>query len=438
MAALSNRPSQQGALRLLEQGYAMVGLLLVIGAIKPLFSSPAEIQQLQSNVAQVTDGSLGFQILGSSIYLIALIMLLPRYRDVIALMAKNKALVLFLILIVISMMWSELPSVTLRRALALVGTTIFGIYLAMRFSPSELMILLALALGFSAIESLLFVLFSPRIAIHWASNYGAWSGAFGHKNILGRTMVLTMLVLWAVLPQLHRYRTLIWSTFALALFLVAMSQSRTSWIVAAGLMLAVPFVYYFQRSQIPLMIRILIVAFAALGALGVVVIEYADVGLQAVGRDDTFSGRTDIWAAAIEVGIDKPLLGHGYRTFWTRGLTNRLLTGNGHNSFLDIWLELGFVGLGLFMTSFIITGRRALQRLAHSNDRRGQWYLLFLLFMLVFGMAAQVFPDHGTIPWVLFIAITMYLTPLGVAQTVGQPGHHGRISESRHQPAAAE
>jgi len=434
MAAAS---SAKNSLRLLEQGYAMVGLLLVIGAIKPFFSSQAEIQQLQSNVALVTDGSLGFQILGSLIYLIALIMLLPRYQEVISLLSKNKALVLFMGVVVLSMMWSELPSVTLRRALALVGTTVFAVYLALRFSPSELLTLLAIALGFSAIESLLFVLFSPRTAIHWASNYGAWSGAFGHKNILGRTMVLTILVLWAVMPQVRRFRWPILGTIALSLLLVVMSQSRTSWIAAFGLLLAVPFLFYMQRSQIPLMIRILLVALAGLGTLGFVVLEYADVGLQAVGRDDTFSGRTDIWAAAIEVGSDKPLLGHGYRTFWTRGLTNRLLTGNGHNSFLDIWLELGTIGLGLFLTAFIVTGRRALKRLAQSNDRRGQWYVMFLLFMLVFGMAAQVFPDHGTIPWVFYIAITMHLTPYAMAQEqVGQRRRHP--DTPLRQPAPAE
>jgi len=157
-----------------------------------------------------------------------------------------------------------------------------------------------------------------------------------------------------------------------------------------------------------------------------------------VGRDDTFSGRTAIWAAAIDVGSDKPLLGHGYRTFWTLGLTNRLLIGNGHNSFLDLWLELGLVGLGLFIASLVTTGRRALQRLAHTNDRRGQLYIMFLLFLVVFGMAAQVFPDHGTIPWVLFIVISMYLTPFSVAQTIDQMGHPRQLTTPQHQPSPAE
>ncbi len=435
MAALSDT---KGPLRLLEQAYAMVGLLLVIGSIKPFFSDQAEIQQLQANVALVTDGSLGFQILGSLVYLIALIILLPRNRDVIALLAKNKALVLFMGLVVLSVLWSELPSVTLRRALALVGTTVFAVYLALRFSPSELLNLLAIALGITAVESLLFVIFSPRVAIHWGANYGAWSGALGHKNILGRTMVLGILVLWAVLPQFRRYRTLIWGTIALSLFLVIMSQSRTSWIAAFGLLLTVPFLFYLQRSQVPLIIRVLLVTLAGLGGLGFVLLEYADVGLQAVGRDDTFSGRTDIWEAAISIGIDRPILGHGYRTFWTRGLTNRLLIGNGHNSFLDIWLELGMVGLGLFVTTMVVTGRRALRRLAQSNDRRGQWYVMYLLFMVVFGMAAQVFPDHGTIPWVLYVAVSMYLTPLAVAEGVGTTSPAAHRGTPQRQPAPAE
>ncbi|MHA1600104.1 MAG: O-antigen ligase family protein [Alphaproteobacteria bacterium] len=430
--------NKNNSLRFFEQIYAMVGLLHMIGASGPFFFNFDSVGRSRLSSTLVTEGTLGTQILGAGIYLIALMLLLPRLKDVINLLSRNKALVLFVGLIMISALWSDLPSVTLRRSIALTGTTIFAVYLALRFSAGELLKMLALALGLTAVESLLLVFLAPDVAVHRYANYGAWKGALGQKNIMGRTMVLGMLVLWAVAPQVRAYRTLLWSVFALCLFLVVMSQSRTSWIVSAGLILTVPFLYYFQRSQIPVMVRVLLVTCAGLGVLGFIVIEYADIGLQAVGRDDTFSGRTDIWAAAIDVGSDKPLLGHGYRTFWTLGLTNRLLIGNGHNSFLDLWLELGLVGLGLFIASLVITGRRALQRLAHTNDRRGQLYIMFLLFLIVFGMAAQVFPDHGTIPWVLYIVISMYLTPFTAAQTIDQMGHRRQLTTPQHQPAPAE
>jgi len=426
------------SLRILEQIYALVGLLHMIGASEPFFLDYNSEGVSSLSTSLVTEGTLGMQISGAIIYLIAMILVLPRLNSIMTLLKGNKAFVLFMVLILASALWSELPSVTLRRSVALTGTTIFAIYLALRFKPSEFMIMLAAVLAFTAIENLLFVFLVPDVAIHQYSNFGAWKGALGHKNIMGRTMVLCILVMWAVAPQARSYKVLLWSIIAICLVLIAMSQSRTSWIAGAGLFLAIPFLRYLQRSQIPLMARVLFVALIGLGGLGVLVAEYADVGLQAVGRDATFTGRTEIWASAIEVGGDKPILGHGYRTFWTLGLTNRLLIGNGHNSFIDLWVELGLAGVVLFFTTMIVTGRRALQRLARSNDRRGQWYIMYLLFMVVFGMAAQVFPDHGTIAWVLYVVITLYLTPFAVARQTEQTDIRDRRAMALGQPSPAE
>ncbi|MCI0492465.1 MAG: hypothetical protein L0Z07_05980, partial [Planctomycetes bacterium] len=63
---------------------------------------------------------------------------------------------------------------------------------------------------------------------------------------------------------------------------------------------------------------------------------------------------------------------------------------------------------------------------------RGLWYVMFMIFMMVFGMAAQVFPDHGTIPWVMYVTIILYLTPM-VPMT--QPY---RAVERHEVPAPAE
>jgi O-antigen ligase len=404
---------------MLEQTFALIGLLHMVGAFKFLTLTGSDIQQLQSGVVLLTDGSRGFQIFGAAIYMIALIALLLRYGDVIALVMRNKALVIFVVFILISALWSELPTVTMRRSAALVGTTIFATYLAVRIKPSEFITLLAISLGFVAAESLLLVFLLPEFAVHTRSNIGAWGGALGQKNIFGRTMVLSMLVLWAVLPQTRSYKPLVWALFFLSIFLVVMSQSRTSWIVATGLMLSLPFLRYLRGARVPMTMRLVVVAIIGLGGVGYLVLQFADDGLALLGRDATFSGRTDIWASAINVGLKSPILGSGYRTFYTSGLTNQVQIGNGHNSFLDIWLELGSVGLVLFFASLVVAVSRALNRLTNSDDRRGLFFVMYMIFMMVFGMAAQVFPDHGTIPWVVYVTVILYLTPMA---PVTQPG----------------
>lgn len=399
-------------LHIFEKIYAMAGLMHMLGAMQPVFNSGGSISNNIQTSVMVTDGSLGTQVLGVGIYLIAIILLLPRSRDILTLLSRNKALALFVGLILVSAIWSELPMVTLRRSIALTGTTIFALYLALRFPASEFLTMLALAIGLLAVENLLVVFLLPNLAVHGVKHNFAWAGALGHKNIMGRTMVLGVLVLWAAAPQLRAHKLLVWGAIALCLFLVVMSQSRTSWVAGMALIIAMPFVRYMRRSQIPIVVRFFLVSVVSLGVIVFVVLQYADVGLELIGRDATFTGRTDIWGAAIEVGMNKPMLGSGYRTFYTFGLTNRIRIGNGHNSFLDLWLELGFVGFGIFIATLLVVGRRAMRRLTSSEDRFGIWYPMFLIFMVLYSMAAQVFPDHGTIVWVLYIVITLYLTPL--------------------------
>ena len=88
-----------------------------------------------------------------------------------------------------------------------------------------------------------------------------------------------------------------------------MSESRTSWIAVLGLVLAVPFLRYLRRSRSSVALRLAVVLVAGLGSVAFLVLQYADAGLEAVGRDTTFSGRTDIWEAAAAAGMENPILG---------------------------------------------------------------------------------------------------------------------------------
>lgn len=87
-----------------------------------------------------------------------------------------------------------------------------------------------------------------------------------------------------------------------------------------------------------------------------------------------FDERPAIWASALPAVAERPLLGHGFgreivgdrieRGLAERGSANRFR--HGHNTFLDVTLELGLVGLALFATlmavlirSFVAAGRDA-------------------------------------------------------------------------------
>jgi O-antigen ligase len=83
-----------------------------------------------------------------------------------------------------------------------------------------------------------------------------------------------------------------------------------------------------------------------------------------MGRDDLkkqdpreLTGRTAIWKYAIvqaEKDPNRALIGYGFETFWTaenaRGVSEvvKFKISEGHNVYLDWYLELGVIGAGLY------------------------------------------------------------------------------------------
>jgi O-antigen ligase len=86
----------------------------------------------------------------------------------------------------LSVAWSSIPLITLRRSLSLLGSTIFGVHIGLRFKLNQQVRLLVWALGICAVSSLAACLLFPSYGIE-SEVYGyAWRGVFGHKNELGR------------------------------------------------------------------------------------------------------------------------------------------------------------------------------------------------------------------------------------------------------------
>ena len=102
------------------------------------------------------------------------------------------------------------------------------------------------------------------------------------------------------------------------------------------------------------MVAIPVVAWLAGGDL--------DQVLNAVGKDTTLTGRTTLWSAA-EASIGAhPTLGVGYQAYWQLGswgaeqlwqisfVPNK--TGyHFHDTYLEVAVDLGFVGLAIFLTT---------------------------------------------------------------------------------------
>ena len=98
-----------------------------------------------------------------------------------------------------------------------------------------------------------------------------------------------------------------------------------------------------------------------------------------LGRDSTFTGRTEIWAKLVPVVKQGPILGCGFGGYWTPETRANLTVTQAHNGYLEVLMELGFVGLGLVSMFVLSCVRKAATVLVEDFD----WSSLCISYVLM-------------------------------------------------------
>lgn len=333
-------------------------------------------------------------------------------------------------------LWSIDPATTERRAVAVLFTTLAGVAVAARCDWPELAETLATAFAGLVLASLLAGLLLPSYGRMTDVFPGAWRGVFFDKNGLGDGMALGFLVFLAA-AALKPERRAVWTAFALgALLLVLLSTSKTSLVALAfggGVFAAVTLA---RRSPA----AAVVVAFGSVTALAVLaafIVFDGAAALALLGKDATLTGRTKIWAGILQQVQLRPWTGYGYGAVWTDDsgwgplawIVKRagFRPQHAHDSWLEVWLGLGYIGLGVWIALFVSTLGRALM-----SVYRGRGAYLALPVLVVYALVSlteSVALVWNDLVWVLFAAVAVRLSlppeappSLRAAATAGEAG----------------
>lgn len=310
--------------------------------------------------------------------------------------------------------WSPMPGRSLRVAILFTTTTAFGCYLAERYRFDELIRLIGWALAVAVGASLLILVAAPGYGFSYVQ--GGFRGAFAHKNFLGMYMVLSALTLTLIAKDTVRYRWVPWIGAGAAVMLLMLSRSGTGVAVLAGLCALVP-LYNALRHQRGLRIPATIIAvLLGAGALGVFLYDRAPL-VAILGKDPTLTGRTDLWAALIGWAWQRPWLGYGLNGFWDvqgilsgvpgadRGLgaVVRGVVVHGHNGLLDLWLDLGLLGVTIYLAGFVGAVVTALAYCQATRKTIDLWPVSFLSFLLLYNITEDaILREWGL--WTMLVA----------------------------------
>lgn len=354
------------------------------------------------------------QLIFLLIYGVTFLLLVARWKKVIYVIGKDQFIWVLVGVAVLSVFWSDAPDLTKTRSIALVGTTLFGYYLASRYSMKQQLQLLAWAFGISIILSFMFAVGVPKLGIMGGLHAGKWRGIYAHKNVLGKMMVMSALIFLLLAISAKRNRRILWGGFSLSAMLIVLSASSTSLVnlialIAAFFALRALRLRYEQ--MIPALLAIAIVA----GSLQLLYTANADALLGLFGKDATLSGRTDMWPYVLEKIWKRPWLGYGYSGFW-RGLDGesayvwyavRWTPPNAHNGLLDLWIDLGLLGVSIYLLGFLTSFIRAIIRVRLSRTTEEFWPLIYMLYMVLANLTESTMLERNSLYWVIFAAVIL-------------------------------
>ena len=266
-------------------------------------------------------------------------------------------LILFILYALLSTFWSESPEWTAQRGLHLAGKVLVAYRLAQIFDLTEILTYVRDCLLIVVLVAAFTAILLPEIGTQSYRGGTAWNGLYTHKTGLGHTAALCSLLC------LHSFMTgagrsaLTMMYLVLSLLVTALSLSATSYVALAAAVVIYIVAVKRGLSRATISQRkdavILGSAFIAFGAI--VAYAFVELILNILGRDITLSGRTDIWQGVLEMVKEKPALGYGFFAAWRSDQVAYVLervwiwTPSAHNSYLQCLVDLGIVGLVLFL-----------------------------------------------------------------------------------------
>jgi len=353
------------------------------------------------------------------LYLLIVPFVLRYLKQFVRTAFQDKLLMLLIGYVLVSIVWSIVPQRTLMRSFILLGAVFFAVYLAMRYTLYEQMQFYAWALLLGGVLSMIAAFAFPEVGLGGSKRLAeSWQGIYEHKNFLGRFMTLSAILFWLFAWERKR-KWFYWSAFAFSVFVLLHTYSATSWVVLVSVLGLLP-VYRSLRWRDRRAIPVFITGGILIASIAVLLVAFnQDAILQTLGRDptrDPLNGRTRLWGVVSTQIKKRPLLGYGYRAFWDEERKEVLeiwrdlgwKIDHAHNGYLEVWIQLGVIGLGMMLLHIFLNFRRGVNLLLRSPDATSSlWVMACLTFFIITNLTYSTMIGQMTSLWTLYVSLTL-------------------------------
>ena len=388
------------------------------------------------------------RVVYSSLVGLGLVVLSFRGPKVLRLLQANGVVVVFLLYCALSLTWADYPDVGFKRWVKAIGDFVMVLIVVSDREPSVAIRRLLARTGFLLIPlSVLMIKYYPELARYysvwdWTTNY---CGVTTNKNSLGAICLLFGLAsAWQFLAALYgedrtgRNRRLIahGAMLAMVIWLFRFTNSMTA-LACFLLGIAVLLVVEFRAiARKPFMVHVLVASLIAVPS-AVLFVGLSPGVLKMMGRDPTLTDRTLIWDLLLAMTTNTwfgTWFGTGFENFWLGPRLEKIWSmyrwgpAQAHNGYIEIFLNLGWIGIALLAVILAIGYHKVMTDLSR-RPSTGKLMLAYFVIGVVFNFTEAAFFRISAPVWfALLLAITK--VPI-VVETAPARIRHSLKSRSR-------
>jgi len=352
-------------------------------------------------------------------FIVALVVLAARGRRVVQILRDNPAILFFVLYCGASTLWSDYPDVTFKRWIKSVSDlSMVLIVLTERDRWSAVKRLLTRT-GFILIPvSILLIKYYPILGRGY-SEWGesALTGVATSKNELGGVCLLFGVASFWQITQLLRGargarlgRPLIAHCVLLTMAVWLLWTSSAMTAMSCFAMAAVLIIASTRRAFVrrPGLMHVLVLSIVSVACVALF-LEFGSGLVQQLGRDPTLTGRTDIWKLVLSMERN-PLLGTGFESFWLGSRLDKIWNiywwhpNEAHNGYIEVYLNLGCMGLVLLAVLFVSGYRNAMSALRR-DPNTGNIRLAYFVVTVVYNFTESAVRIMHPV-WIVFLLAT--------------------------------
>ena len=347
---------------------------------------------------QYLEGSPLDRAVLTAILVVGVIVLLSRVRRAQTVLRSNLPILLYFLYCGISVLWSDFSDVAFKRWFRALGDVVMILIVLTDPDWVGAFRRLFARVGYVLLPlSILFIRYYPQLGrVYTRGGSPTWTGVATDKNALGMLSLLFGLAYLFRFLELYRGGerkrqtgplVALAAVFAMSLYLLVEAHSATAF--ACFFLGGIPmvFTYLFPWARKPAIVHVMVI-----GALGIAAsalfLNFGTSMVEDLGRDSTLTGRTAIWYNALGMVRD-PIFGTGFESFWVGPRLERMKVlidqgvNQAHNGYIEVYLNLGCVGIGL-LAVFLITGYgrivRAVRRMAPLASLRLAFFVVAVAY----------------------------------------------------------